>query len=250
MNKIILALFSFFVLTACSEDVYHDINKQNNGWEAGNPASDGSGGNAPFTHVPGSPPYDSPWEINKAIGTPIPIPVPYRFENQTGDWGSPYLITLRITPYVGLAYYDGRPDGDYFGTTLNTTDYPNLYAGGNEIGNFIPAFPITLDGSGLTPGSVVREIESSMDHCPVLNAMTTTANPLPTIHFDLPPGGAPAPVTWQEEELLSQYGKVFFYFCEAIDPVTNMVVWSKYMMPDSSYPTAPPGHWSGTGVFC
>src|SRR5690554_3789359 len=143
MNKIILALFSFFVLTACSEDVYHDIDKQNNGWEAGNPASDGSGGNAPFTHVPGSPPYDSPWDISGNTDWGFPMKIPYRFENQTGDWGSPYLITLRVTPYVGLAYYDPRPGPDYYGTALDPIDYPNLYpiSGGNKIGHFIPAFP-------------------------------------------------------------------------------------------------------------
>src|SRR5690606_2419555 len=205
MKKIVLFILGIFALAACSEDVYHDIDKQNNGLEVGSdPASEDSGGNAPFTHVPGSPPYDSPWEINEA-GNPSIItvtPVPYRFENQTGDWGSPYLITLRVTPYVGLAYYDGNNNGDYFGTALNTTDYPNLYAGGNEIGNFIPAFLITLDGSGLpsTGGTVVLEIESSADHCPVLNAMTTTANPLP-IHFDLPAGGSPILVTPDEEKL-------------------------------------------------
>jgi len=35
MKKIVLSIFGIFALVACSEDVYHDIDKQNNGLETG-----------------------------------------------------------------------------------------------------------------------------------------------------------------------------------------------------------------------
>lgn len=149
--------------------------------------------------------------------------------------GSSYLLTLQVTPYIGLAYFDGIDDGsydDHLGyqvADLTNGNYPNLYANGHDIGNFIPAAPIVLDGTGITPGSVVLEIYSSSDHCPVINAVQDPfTNPLP-IHFDLFGGGLA--VLPDEQELLAEFGKVFFYYCEVIDPVTNATIWSGYMMP-------------------
>src|SRR5690606_17963329 len=109
MKKTVFFLMGIFALAACSEDVYHDIDKQNNGLETGNnPDSEGSGGNAPFTHVPGTPDdYISPWDIRYNTSGGVtgtdPKQVSYRFNNWTGDWGSPHLLTLRVTPYIGLA---------------------------------------------------------------------------------------------------------------------------------------------------
>jgi len=44
MKKIVLSILGIFALAACSEDVYHDIDKQNNDLEA---ANNGSGGIPP-----------------------------------------------------------------------------------------------------------------------------------------------------------------------------------------------------------
>src|SRR5690554_7092294 len=91
MKKIVLFILGIFALAACSEDVYHDIDKQNNGLEVANTASnDGSGGNVPFTTVPGTPPYDSPWNINNLLQ------VEYVFENLTGDRKSTRLNSSHV----------------------------------------------------------------------------------------------------------------------------------------------------------
>src|SRR5690554_3821900 len=120
MKKITLAIFSIFALTACSGDVYYDIDKQNNGLETGNnPDSEGSGGNAPFTIAPD---YESLWDIN----TRGQHEKWYRFDNWTGDWGSAARLDFRITPYVGLAYYDGTPDGIYNDTYLGPPAVENF----------------------------------------------------------------------------------------------------------------------------
>lgn len=96
MNKITLALFSFFVLAACSEDVYRDIDKQNNGLETGNNSdSKSSGGYAPLTIAPD---YESLWDIN----TRGQHEMYYRFDNWTGDWGNPGRLDFRITPLCGV----------------------------------------------------------------------------------------------------------------------------------------------------
>lgn len=245
MKKIVLFILGIFALAGCSEDVYHDIDKQNNGLEVANTASnDGSGGNVPFTTVPGTPPYDSPWNINNLLQ------VEYVFENLTGDWGSPYLLTFSVTPYVGLAYYDRTNDGRYFGQQLTPGNYPNLYpipvsAGGSEIGHFIPALPIVVDGTGLPSiaESVVLQIKSDTDHLPLNNVISIpfTYNPV-AINFVLPPPPGGVPVTPAEEALLSEYGKVFFYYWQAID-AANTVIADGFLMPDCPYD---PAYWTPT----
>lgn len=246
MKKTVL-FFGLFALVACGEDVYHDIDKQNNGLEAANPASDNnSGGNVPFTIVPD---YESFWDINTR-GTKEMF---YRFANWTGDWGHPGRLNFTVTPYVGLAYYDRFNDGIYedsfSGTTVenfNTVPpgtYPNLYdPTGNEIGNFIPALPFMLDGSGLGGGTVVLEMVSGT-HCHTLGASVNTLNPA-GLYFDI--SGPPLAANIMEQNLLSQYGKVFFYFWEATDPLTNAVVWSGFIMPHCDTNNAT--FWSNTGV--
>lgn len=46
--------------------------------------------------------------------------------------------------------------------------------------------------------------------------------------------------------LLSQYGKVFFYYWEAVDPITLAVVSSGYVTPRCD--TGNATHWANTGV--
>src|SRR5690554_1308998 len=234
MKKIVLSIFGIFALAACSEDVYHDIDKQNNGLEAANTASeDGSSGIQPPTIAPD---YESLWNINTRGQE-----MWYRFDNWTGDWGNPAHLEFRITPYLGLAYYDDDNDGIYkddvtsFSENFNSVPpgtYPNLFdPTGNEIGNFIPASPIVIDGTGLAAGTVILEMVSA-DHCHVMGASVIPgSNPL-GIYFDLSAPPPPyVPALPQEEKLLKDYGKAFFYFWEAIDPVTNAIVASGYITP-------------------
>lgn len=232
MKKIVLSILGIFALAACNEDVYQDIDTQNNGLEAANTASDDSGVNAPFTEVNI---YYSPWNIDS-----ISIPVKYTIENSTNVTPSGRLI-FRVTPYVGLAYYDGVNNNNYYGTLLNLANYPNLYANGYKIGNFIPAQPIILDGTG-APGTEIVEIESINNHCPVIQTMNPINNPN-NEYFDVSPIIG---VSTLEESLLASHGKVFFFYWEAIDPTTNVVVNSHFVTPFCY--NYPPAKWASASI--
>ncbi|HLW41853.1 MAG TPA: hypothetical protein VKY82_05750 [Flavobacterium sp.] len=200
-----------------------------------------------------APDYESLWDINTRGQE-----MWYRFDNWTGDWGNPALLEFRITPYVGLAYFDDTNDGNYRDsrppvTTVENFNlvppgtYPNLFdPTGNEIGNFMPAFPFVVDGTGLAGGTVILEMVSA-DHCHVMGASPIPgSNPL-GIYFDLSAPPPPyVPALPQEEKLLSEYGKVFFYFWEAIDPVTSTVVANGYITPHCD--TNDAAYWTNTGV--
>lgn len=210
-----------------------------------------SGGNTTYSND-GS--YQSSWNIFRRGSEMY-----YNFKNQTGDFGNPGMLHFRITPYVGLAYYDGTNDGQYnylnnllsplvvnF-TVAPTGAYPNIFnPTGNEIGNFMPAQPFTLTGAGLPSywGTVEMEM-ISYDHLHVNSAITNTKNPASTF-FNL--AAPPAPfvaATPQERNILSKYGKVFFYRWEALNPTTLAVVSSGYIMPQCN--TSNP-FWTTTGV--
>jgi len=219
MYKKILALAGFFALAACGEDVYQDIDKQNEILEQSSNAPGNSGGIKPFTIIPGG--YESPWhfsapdEVNHFFHSPLP---------------SNKGIAVRVTPYIGLAYWDGGDDGIYNtpGGVYNLTSgmYPNLYNGGNEYGNYIEANPIVLNVWGVG-GPHTEELGIIWGgHCPVFTAWTYTYN-WHSIFFDVMNNGViqpsamvgglmiPAtPATFQEAQLLNRYGKVMYYKVE------------------------------------
>ena len=138
-------------------------------------------------------------------------------------------IVVRVTPYIGLAYWDGADDGSYDTPTgsynLAGGGYPNLYSGRNEYGNYITANPIVLNIWGASPQS--EEIGIIWGgHCPVFTAWNYTFNPY-TIYFDvmnnsviqpaavLGSVAVPAtPATFQEAILLNDYGKVVYFKVE------------------------------------
>src|SRR5690606_9344787 len=216
MKKALL-FFSLFTLVACSEDVYQEIDQQNT-FNVGNNNStnDGSGTNAPFTSA-GT--YQSPYDI----WTRSSIPVSHIINNlsKTKYSGAGRLI-FRFTPYLGLAYFDGGDDGLYHDNAagilvdnLATPGlYPNLYANGHEIGNFIPALPLTMTGLG--SGEEDIAIASNTTHCPVFDGLGGVTNY--GRYFD------PAFATPQEQVLLADYGKVFFYKYEILDPLNPAIV--------------------------
>src|SRR5690606_11669983 len=167
----------------------------------------------------------------------------YHYKNKTGDSGNPAMLDFRITPYVGLAYYDGWNNGDYNdqGTSIVNFNiqppgtYPNMFdPTGNEIGNFMPARPFTLTGAGIPSywGTVELEVFSA-DHCHVIatNAQTNLYNPN-GVFFDISTPLTPLyqPSTPQEEDLLSKYGKVVVYYRETLDQTSLAVVRSGYIM--------------------
>jgi len=158
----------------------------------------------------------------------------YHYENTTAYPSTPAArLIFEVTPYIGLAYSDTDvSDGTFFdladpfvtpyGFIGSPTQYPNMYLPtGNEIGNFVPAKPITLSGfaAPIWDNTVLRVF--STDHCPVIGANINSAYNPNFIYFDI--SSPPAPyqtTTTMEQDFLSKYSKVFFYYWVAKDPVT------------------------------
>lgn len=212
-------------LAACNGDVLQsETQKLNNVVQGTDPKTTGdSDGVVPYTNVPG---YDSPWDINTLV------PVQHYFEcHLLGLRG----VNVRITPYIGLAYYDGANDGVYntpIGAFNFATGFPNLYAGGNEYGNYIEANPIMLGYNAWSTHELGVFSDwvtpQANDHCPVMPSVYQYPfNPEP-IYFDLvnnsmvkpaalglpPITPAPPTATPQEVQLLKDYGKVMYYKVE------------------------------------
>lgn len=222
----------FFALAACSEEVYQENDKQNEPLAS---ISDASGGTKPFTSAPG---YESPWDFS------LPGNINYFLHSNLPSSGD---IVIRVTPYIGLAYWDGIDNGSYDTPTgsynLTSGMYPNLYNGGNEYGNYITANPIVLNVWSPNPQTEEIGIGFQGDHCPVFSAWTYTYNPH-TIFFDVMNndvvqpaamvGGlaVPAtPATFQEALLLNDYGKVMYYKVEFGHSSTpNVYTETKYVL--------------------
>lgn len=181
MKRTILLITGLFTLVACSEEVYHEIDNQNSE-NVGNISED-SGGNTVYTAS--NPGFTSPYEDTNYGNS-----VNYQVTNNT-----PYV--LEITPYIGLAYYDGMDDGLYHNPNLATPvdltipgAYPNLYLNnGKEYLNLIQG-QITE----YLPFSGNNNI-SSGNHCPVQVGQA----------FDVLTGGI---ATTDEADLLENAGKV------------------------------------------
>ncbi len=198
--------------------------------------------------------YQSFWDINNRFREMY-----YHYQNWTGDWGNPAMLHFRVTPYVGLAYYDEDNNGNYedplsgIVANFNTAPvgmYPNMYdPTGNEIGNFMPAERFTITGAGIPTywGTVELEVFSTNHlHVDPATAVTNIYNPN-GVYFNL--SAPPAPyvsATTQEIDILKEYGKVHFYYWEAINPTTSAVVRSGYIMADCD--TNDTTHWEDTTV--
>ena len=229
--------FSGGVLTlvACSDEIYNDVQNTEESMYSTNSFNE----NNPGYYYPGAgfPPngpgenYFSPWDI-KYRHEVIPT---YTIMNTVGSEHFS-IFELHITPYIGLAYYDGVNDGRYHDAyqasinppaliaDLTNGNYPNLYQMGNEIGELIPAKPIVLDGSSIDHSEV--SISSYADHCPV-NPHTPGSSPGWNPHdryFDISHIATP-----QEQTLLAAYGKVFFYEYSIILKSTGAVVGNGYI---------------------
>lgn len=165
--------------------------------------------------------YQSPWDIwfrNK------PFTPNYRISLQSAP-GHTSPLAIRVTPWVGLAYFDGNNDGFYYDDNLlvnnppaamvanfNGGGYPNLFAGGKEVGNLIRGQAFDLDGTSMPESE--------------LHLASNPASPNPQ-HL-LIPGGTPNPAGYNplndrfvfptlnpaERNLMAQYGKVFYFEVE------------------------------------
>src|SRR5690606_7211457 len=102
-------------------------------------------------------------------------------------------VYVRVTPFIGLAYYDGIDDGTYKMSTgafnLTSGTYPNLYTGGNEYGNYIAANPIILGLNSYNTHELAVFSDwvtpLSNDHCPVFPTVYNYPFNPSGIYFDL-----------------------------------------------------------------
>lgn len=222
MKKNFLLLASIFALAACSEDVYQEIDQQNEEADMMAPPTfnDDNPGWIDVNGVPFITPgwgYQSPWDIwfRNHPFTPI-----YNFSNR-GGVGHSSPLKLEIIPWAGLAYFDDNDDGNYTdlylaqqtgGTgivaNMNNGNYPNLFFNNQEVGNLVPGDPITLDGT------TMDESELTIASDPALTADEhLLANPPNKLgsNNNLNKVFSFSSLTPQEQDLLMKYGKVFYY---------------------------------------
>jgi len=149
--------------------------------------------------------YYSPWDIWERPNMNVPYEI---FNNVPG-------LTMNVRAYIGLAYFDDFDDGLFYDPQptfpgppqliddLSNGNYPNLYANNQEIGNLLLSRWIPAE-----PELIIRGANGA--HCPVWDGNGPGYNPNGW-YFDLPTA------TPQEKQLLSEYGKVFFYEVEVQD---------------------------------
>lgn len=138
-----------------------------------------------------------------------------------------------------MAYFDGFNDGTYTdvatsGPTLQynlaSGSYPNLYAGNNEVGNLIKTSVPFIVG----PNESIR-IEAEKTH--LLTNVPGSDDKYPMYN----PNDQRfvfSGITPDEEELLTTYGKVFFYEVFVTDQSTGNVIAHEFMQLDSQgYPS-------------
>lgn len=225
MKKIRLILFGLCTLTACSDDAFQEVEKQNE--ESGlqnqvNSFNDGNSGEhlPDGTKYPGDN-YASPWDIWYRVYTGKQPG--YIIRNGTVETTSPYK--LEVWAYAGLAYFDGANDGIYNDPKIgaqfpiNNGNYPKLFANGQEVGNLVrTAVPFTLN-----PQEGFR-MEGNTNHLP----MTGGSNKFPQV-FNF--GNQ---LTTQEHTLLRDYGKVFFYEVRVFQASNNAFVGTYILHPEIS----------------
>lgn len=201
-------------LTACSDEVYTDVETTEEDMYSTNSFNDDKPGFA-FGDSDGSgniwagENYASPWDFNLRT---LPGKQPaYVMVNGNEENYSPY--TLEIFAHVGLAYFDGLNDGSYDdpftgnSSPIGNGGFPNLWDGTKEVGNLV-RIPVPFD---LSPGDSSIRLEAMFDHLPVFNSTTTNIPSDPNYVAYPDVFNFANSVNAQEEELLKEYGKVFFY---------------------------------------
>ena len=241
-------------LTACTTDsVFYDVDNPNNSSQTANGNNGGMTTNSYTGDAANPDGYGSHWDIFRHVE------MYYHYENTTEYSGTPATrLEFVVTPYIGLAYSDNDVNDDTFfdmssslpeGDFINmVSQYPNMFLPtDNEIGNFVPANPITISGLA-TPlwGNTALRV-FSLDHCHVIGPLAPVYHNPNGIFFDI--SSPPVPYqtsTTLEQDFLSKYGKVFFYYWEARDPATFAVIHSGYVTPycDTNRAT----YWQDTNV--
>lgn len=129
--------------------------------------------------------YKSPWNIDSLRL------VEYQHISNLSIKG----VYVRITPYIGLAYYDGVYTVLSSNFNLANGNYPNIYANGHEYGDYVQGNPIVLANPLGTPTQYTHElyIQSREDHCPLTNIPVSPNYNLFGIGFDIVNNGIVQP---------------------------------------------------------
>ena len=225
------------LLTACNEDALVEQTEQTDYYGTYSFNDNNSG----KTHGMGFDPLDKLRIIFEGDGYYSPWDIWYR-QNQYGNLQPNYIIrntysgnekenlvspyTIIVTPFVGLAYYDGLNNGIYEDVaTANPTvqynlasgNYPNLYANNQEVGNLVQASSIIIQS-----GDAFR-IEDVDKH--LLLPSGNDKFPQFSGGWNFQFNG----LTLQEEQLLAHYGKVFFYEVQVTDANTGALIAHDFM---------------------
>ena len=243
MKKILFLLGGLIFLTACSNDSVFD--EQNADEEL--PMStnsfndhDSGGYDDDGTKHPGIN-YVSPWDIWRNRGYTGQQPS-YIMNNGSDENLSPYR--LEVFAWAGLAYFDGDNNGTYVDIFTNTpfpmssATHPTLYANNQEVGNLVR----TVIPFDLIPQEEFR-FEDRTHHLPMPGGNPKYAGQWPkaAIGFDFG-----TTLTSQEDALLRDYGKVFFYEVNVFEAATGAFVGTYILHPEiKTLPTgpAPNGNW-------
>lgn len=232
-------------LTSCSDNIYQEIDEQNNEMNAPPTfnndsigfAHGGSGGSG-LIWMGGN--YASPWDIW------------FRYEHEfqpnyiisNGNMEHVTNYNIEVYAYIGLAYFDGVDDGSYDDPALNPSgppvpvvdltngNYPNLYPqtvlnpSPPEVGNLVKTvIPIHSDAyPAPTHGLRLEDIE----HHILFPGSPTDRYPWLSQGWAFDFAGT---ITPQEQALLREYGKVFFYEVHVYDKFTNALVHTAIMHP-------------------
>ena len=252
MKKLLFLLGGGVTLTACSEDAYQEAEMQNE--EAGsqyqtNSFNDnGSGGFIGGGLSTLAINYHSPWDIWWNRGSKYYDMQPSYVISNGIDEESTSPYTIHVHSWVGLAYFDGNNNGTFVdhttgnSFTLNIANYPNLFVNGEEVGNLVR----TTTSLDFLPQEGAR-IEDLRDHLPMPNGTapryTNTSPPWPFWQWS---GGfdCTGTLTPQEELLLRDYGKVFFYEVDVFEAATNAFVGTYILHPEiQTLPAGPAKKW-------
>ncbi len=272
MKKTIIALMGLFTLMACSDDVYEEIDKQNkdlendnsfemqtNSFDDSNPGWIDLTGGGSFINIGNG--YQSPWDVwfRNAPFTPN-----YQFSNQGGP-GHSSPLTIHITPWAGLAYYDGINDGMYNDDFLLANSpsglvadftlggYPNLYVGNNEVGNLIEGEMITLDGTSLAESEIGIASDPANMSGPGPQHLLSAVGNLNPAAYQGKPGSFNFPSLNPAETLLmEQYGKIFIFEVTVRRGPTGPIIGNYFVQVENETLDGPSGptnnNWKSTGI--
>ncbi len=241
-------------IVACSDEAFQGMGEENESPEI--PVSANSFNNDDSGHAHGDNPlsgiiwagknYASPWDIwfkRNSYGTGNLQPS-YMVNNGNAENVTNYNI--EIFAYAGLAYFDSDDDGIFYDVSqpptfpgapgaliadmaANPGGYPNLYANGHEVGNLVRTVVPLRSDAYPSPTHSFR-VEDQFLHLPMAGAGGT--NRYPQYPQWWQPFDFTGAITPQEDFLLREYGKIFFYEVNVFDAATNAFVGTFIMHPE------------------